>query len=170
MKKLTEHDTAAGIKKVAELIKGIRIAMLTTVDPDGELRSRPMAMQENEFDGALWFFTAKSSGKMDSVLHDQHVNLAFSDPSDSRYVSLTGQAVIVDDKVKARELWNPMMKSWFPKGLEDPELTLLKVDVSSAEYWDTPSGKMATLIGFSKVLLTGQQADVGENQKIELRH
>ena len=33
------------IEQVADLIRGIRVAMLTTVDGDGELHSRPMATQ-----------------------------------------------------------------------------------------------------------------------------
>jgi hypothetical protein len=56
-------ETSEQVKKVADLAKGIRIGMLTTVDADGHFISRPMAQQEVEFDGDLWFFAERGSRK-----------------------------------------------------------------------------------------------------------
>lgn len=158
------------IKKLGDLIKGVRIAMLTTVDSDGSLRSRPMATQQVEFDGDLWFFTDGRSEKIDEVQSDRQVNVSYSNPDDSRYVSVSGAARVIRDRNKAKELWNPIYKAWFPGGLEDPNLALLKVDVDKAEYWDTPSGKMVQAIGFVKALATGQKYEPGkgEHDKVEL--
>jgi general stress protein 26 len=77
---------------------------------------------------------------------------------------------LIRDREKAKELWNPILKAWFPEGLEDPNLALLKVSVEKAEYWDTPSGKMVQAIGFVKALATGKryEADQGEHSKVEL--
>jgi general stress protein 26 len=166
------HQTHAtdAIEQLRKKIKGVRIAMLTTVDEDGSLRSRPMATQEAELDGDLWFFTAASSPKVGEVEREHHVNLSYADPDDSRYVSVSGTAHLVRDKAKAKELWNPMLKAWLPQGLDDPELALLQVRVEKAEYWDPPSGKMVQLIGFLKAVATGERykPDPGENEKIEL--
>ncbi|MBX2988367.1 MAG: pyridoxamine 5'-phosphate oxidase family protein [Bdellovibrionaceae bacterium] len=161
-----------GIQKLGELIDGIKIVMLTTQDPDGALRSRPMVMQERDFDGDLWFFTGKSTGKVSSIRHDDHVNLAFASPEDSRFVSVTGRATIVDDPAKAKELWKPLYKAWFPEGLQDPELMLLKISVESAEYWDSHKARMVGLVDFAKALVTGEQyqATEEENGRIDLRH
>lgn len=167
----TEHATATdALEQLREKIKGIRIAMLTTVDEDGSLRSRPMATQQAEHDGDLWFFTPASSPKVGEVERDHHVNLSYADPDDQRYVSISGTARLVRDRAKAKELWNPMLKAWFPQGLDDPELALLHVQVQKAEYWDSPSGKMVQLAGFLKAVTTGKsyEPSPGENEKIEL--
>src|SRR5690349_5444959 len=158
------------IEKIRDLIKGIRFAMLTTVDTDGSLRSRPMATQEAEFDGELWFFTGASSPKVDEVERDHRVNVSYAAPDDNTYVSVSGTARMVRDKAKAKELWNPALKAWFPEGLDDPDLALLRVRVEKAEYWDSPSSKMVQLYGLAKAMLTGKRADdIGENEKIDLQ-
>ena len=89
-----EHqpDRAAAIKKLGELIEDIKIAMLTTVEEDGSLRSRPMGTQQVEFDGDLWFFTGQSTAKVDEIQQDQHVNISYANPDDNRYVSVSGRA------------------------------------------------------------------------------
>ena len=157
------------VEKLEDLIKGISFAMLTTVDEDGSLRSRPMQTQEAEFNGELWFFTSASSAKVGEVQSDQRVNVSYSDPDDNRYVSLSGTASLVRDREKIKELWKPVLKAWFPKGLEDPDLALLRVKVEKAEYWDSPSSKMVQLAGFLKAIATGKRLEyAGENEKLEL--
>jgi general stress protein 26 len=133
-----ESNRSESIRRLGELIKGIRIAMLVTRAGDGTLRARPMATQDAEFDGTLWFFTANHSSKVTELAESPEVGLAYEDPSGHRYVSLSGHAELVHDAAKAKELWSPLYRAWFPKGLEDPELALLKVTVSRAEYWDSP--------------------------------
>jgi general stress protein 26 len=157
------------VQKLARLIKGIRIAMLTTVEQDGSLRSRPMATQQQEFDGQLWFFTGKSSHKAVEIGTDYHVNLSYADPSDNRYISISGTGKIVTDKQKAEELWNPLLKAWFPRGLEDPDLALLSVTPAKAEYWDSPGSGVVHAIGFVKAILTGQRANPGDHAKLSLQ-
>jgi general stress protein 26 len=157
------------IETLRDLIKGIRFAMLTTIDEEGFLHSRPMATQQAEFDGDLWFFTGAASPKVGEVQRDERVNLSYADPDDNRYVSLSGAARLVRDPVKAKELWNPALKAWFPDGLDDPNLALLRVRVEKAEYWDSPSSKMVQLAGFIKAVATGKPYDGGENEKIDLK-
>ncbi len=163
-------DKHEEIKKLAELIKDVKIAMLSTVDEDGSLRSRPMATQQAEFDGDLWFFTDGRSPKIDEVQSEEHVNLSYASPEHSRYVSVSGTARLIRDRAKAKELWNPIYKAWFPGGLDDPNLALLKVSVQKAEYWDSPSGMVVQAIGFVKALATGKryEAGPGEHEKVEL--
>jgi general stress protein 26 len=156
------------IEKLRDLIKDVRIAMLTTVDQDGSLRSRPMATQKTELDGDLWFFTEHDSAKVDEIGREHQVNVSYSDPKEQLYVSVSGTARVVRDQAKAEELWNPLLKTWFPKGLDDPNLALLQVTVHKAEYWDSPSSTMVYLYGFVKAVVTGKQPDVGENEKLNL--
>ncbi len=163
-----EKKPEDSVAKLGELIKDIKIAMLTTAEADGSLRSRPMGVQQTKFDGDLWFFTGKSSGKVTEIQHNQHVNVSFAEPSDNRFVSVSGRAELIDDRSKAKELWNPFIKAWFPKGLDDPDLMLLKIKVETAEYWDAPSSTMVNLAGFAKAILTGKRPEVGENEKLNL--
>ena len=165
-----KQDHAAAMKKLGELISDIQFAMLTTAEPDGSLRSRPMATHFNhnskEFDGTLWFFTKDHSPKVDEVNKDHHVGVSFSSPEQSTYVSVSGMATLVKDKAKNAELWDKKYIAWFPKGLDDPELSLLKVTVDKAEYWDTPSSTVAHLVGFVKASITGKPHHAGDHDKI----
>lgn len=145
------------VAKVAGLIKDINIAMLTTEAEDGLLHSRPMATQTTEFDGTLWFFTGQSASMVSEIDWNPEVNLSYAQPSDNRYVSVSGSAEAVNDRAKMAELWSDTYKAWFPQGLDDPDLCLLRVEVSFAEYWDGPSGKMVQVFGFLKALATGER-------------
>lgn len=158
------------IQKINALIKGINIAMLTTLDPDGQLHSRPMGTQQTEFDGSLWFFTSKTSGKVHAIETDAHVNVAYANPTDQSYISLAGKATLVEDRAKMEELWSPFIRAWFPEGLEDPDLTLMRVEVDSAQYWESPSATVVKIVGLAKALLTGQTYKGGENRKVQIQH
>jgi general stress protein 26 len=159
-------------RKLNALIKNIGTAMLTTVAPDGSLRSRPMATQGSGLEnGELWYFTADDSGKVAEIAAEHEVNLAYAEPKEQRYVSLSGRASIKRDPARARRLWNSEAKAWFPGGPDDPHLALLRVRVHTAEYWDAPSGKMASLVALAKSKLTGESAgEVGEHEKVLLSH
>ncbi len=169
MKTDTPAERQQAIEKLGKLIAKVKFAMLTTADEDGTLRSRPMATQKaDEFDGDLWFFTRASAPKVGEVEHEHQVNVAYAEPDDQLYVSVSGRANLVRDKAKADQLWTPAMKAWFPKGTDDPDLALLKVHVEKAEYWDTPNSTLVHLVGFVKATVTGQAYKPGENEKITL--
>ncbi|MBC7474203.1 MAG: pyridoxamine 5'-phosphate oxidase family protein [Candidatus Sericytochromatia bacterium] len=163
-------DRKSSIKKINELIKDVRIAMMTTEDEDGSLRSRPMGTQQVEFDGDLWFFTGKDSTKVREVNKNHQVNVSYSNPESNTYVSVSGEAQLITDKDKMKELWSPLLKAWFPDGLDDPNLSLIKVNVEKAEFWDSPSSKMVMLVGFVKAIVTGKtyQPSDSEHQKVKL--
>ena len=131
--------------------------MLTTVDKEGRLHSRPMATQQTEFDGTLWFFTDATSVKVHELQRDRHVNVSYANPDDQRYVSVSGMASTMTDRGKMEELWSPLHKAWFPNGLDDPNIALLRIDVDRAEYWDAPSSAVVQLFGFAKAMLTGKR-------------
>ena len=156
------------IQKVGELIKDIKMAMLTTEAEDGVLRSRPMATQNSPFDGTLWFFTSANSGKVSELDWNPEVNLSCAEPSDTKYVSISGNGEIVRDRAKMEELWSDIYKAWFPQGLNDPDVCLLRVEVSAAEYWEAKSGKMVQLFGYMKALATGEPAQGAEHGSMDI--
>ncbi len=137
------------IGQLNELIKGIDFAMMTTIRTNGSLHSCPMASEKVDNDGILWFFSSNNSEKVEAIKTDPRVNLAYSDPGTQRYVSITGNAEPVRDHVKAKELWESRFEAWFPKGVEDPNLILLRVRIRGVEYWDQGAGRMVKLAGFA---------------------
>jgi len=162
-----EDTRQNSIEKIRKLTEDIDFCMLTTIDA-GHMRSRPMSTQQTEFDGDIWFFTSDDTHKMDEIARDNRVCAAYAKPDSDTYVSISGRAEVVKDRAKMEELWNPVLKAWFPDGLEDPHLCLLKVTAEQAEYWDSPSGKLVQLFGFVKAIATGEEADWGENKKVTL--
>lgn len=163
------HDRADAIKRVAEKIKDIRLAMLTTQEADGVLRSRPMATQRTEFDGTLWFFTQADTPKVDEVQRNQQVNVSYAKPGNQLYVSVSGTARLVRDRQRIHQLWHPDLKAWFPNGEDDPNLALLEVTATEAQYWDSPSSPVVKVVGLAKSLVSGESADhIGTNEKVDL--
>jgi len=147
-------------------IKDIQFAMLTTLEPDNEFHTRPMATHEMDADGTLWFFTYDDSAKVYEVERDKKVGLSYADPGSETYVAASGTAEVVRDQNKINELWSDFLKAWFPNGKEDPRIALLKVTLSHAEYWDRPGGKMVKLFQVAKAYVTGEPDQGGRNEKL----
>ncbi len=158
---------AEGLKKIGDLVKDIRMAMLTTAAPDGSFDSRPMATQKaDDFDGTVWFLTQAGSGKLGEIKNDSHVSLIYADSGNSKYVTVKGIASTSTDKAKIHELWNAMYKAWFPKGEDDPSIVVLRVDVTEAEYWEASSSRLVRGVKYLAAAATGGAVDVGESGKI----
>jgi general stress protein 26 len=155
----------APFSKFRDLTADIHVTMLTTRRADGLLHSRPMGTRAIEADGALWFFTADDSGKVQEIYHDQMVNVSYVKPGDQVYVSVAGKASLSRDRAKIRELWTPALKTWFSEGVEDPNLALLRVDILAIDYWEGP-GKIVTLLKFAKSAITGTPSKVGDHGSI----
>ncbi|MET4782994.1 pyridoxamine 5'-phosphate oxidase family protein [Glaciihabitans sp. UYNi722] len=152
--------------KVAELVKAAHIALVTTVNEGGQLVSRPLAVQEIEFDGDLWFFTQDPSPKTTEILANPEVNVAME--SGKGYLSIAGTATVEHDSAKVEELWTKSVEAWFPEGKTDPTIALIKVHADTAEYWTTDDPKPVILFKIAKAAVTGGQPDIGENRTIDL--
>jgi general stress protein 26 len=157
----------AQISKIWEMIRDIKFAMLTS-DDNGLLRSRPMVAAQHTFEGTLWFFTREHAHKVNEIADDPRVNVSYADGGAQNYVSLSGNASLVTDKATLKQHFSEAMRVWFPKGLDDPELALLKVDVEQAEYWDAPNSKMVHAYGYLKARLTGEPPHPGENARVRV--
>jgi len=153
-----------------KLIKDVEVAMLTTVSGEDFLRSRPMMTQQSDDDGVLWFFTNDHQAKAQELAEDPRVNVSYSKPADNKFVSVSGLGEVVHDEEKKRKLWKPIYKAWFPEGVDDPHLALLKVYIEKAEYWDAPASTWVEVAGFAKALLTGKPYDAShaEHDTIDL--
>ena len=158
------------MQKLRELVKDIDFCMLTTVDENGDLHSRPMSANgEIDPNGDIWFFTEFSSHKVNEISRLPKVNVSFADPDNQNYVSITGKAQLVRDQKKIEELWKPEFKMWFPEGKDDPNIALLRIGLEKAEYWDSPSSTIGYALSFVSSLVTGKEPDFGENKKLDLK-
>jgi general stress protein 26 len=133
-----------------EMIKDIKIAMLTTIESNGCLRSIPMTTMQTECEGVVWFFTNFDSRKVEDILIHNCICVTYSDVHKNLFVSVTGKAEVIKDPVKMQELWKPSLTVYFPEGLDDPDLGLLKVTIDEAEYWDARTGRMVQVWEMSK--------------------
>jgi general stress protein 26 len=161
---MTHDDDVA---TVAKLIKDAKIAMLTTIGPDGSLVSRPMGVQDVDYDGDLWFFADADSHKVHEIEAGSPANAAFADSTS--WVSVSGSADVVRDLAKLKELWGPTADAWFPDGPETPGVVLIALRGETAEYWHAPGGKLTTAFSLVKAKLTGERYEGGENETVELR-
>jgi len=156
------------IKKIKDFVNDIKVCMFCTSVTDMPFRTRPMSTLEVDDEGNLWFFSAKSSDKNDEIKNDDTVQLIYSKNSDVHFLTITGKATIVEDQAKKDELWNPIVKAYFPEGKDDPNLSLVKIKPEAAHYWDTINGKMITWFKMAASAVTGNQNNVGVEGKLKV--
>ncbi len=167
------NDTNASREKLWKLIKDIRFAMFTTRHgSNGHLHSRPMTTQNKSLDGdgSLWFFMSKKGDPVDDVMADGTVAVVYANPSSDTYVSVSGEAEIVEDAAKKEQLWSKMAEAWFPGGSSDPDLALVQVKIVHANYWDVKESKIVQLLTMAKAVVTGKPPiNLGEHGEVRLR-
>jgi general stress protein 26 len=151
-------------QKIWNLIKGIKTGMLTTRHGE-ELRSRPMVLVQDEYDGKLWFYTDLDSEKVFELESDNDVCVSFADPDNHVYVSLTGVGRAVDDKSLIDKYWNPFVVAWFPEGKDAPNVGMVEIKVEKGEHWNSDSSKMVKSVKTAAAKIKGEQPDLGEHEK-----
>ncbi len=164
-----EPATSETRDKVWDMIKDIKVAMLVTMDHEGHHFARPMVAQEPDDRHDLWFFTSADSPKITEIEHNHDVLLSYSAPDKNQYISISGQAQVVQDRAKIHELWSESLKAWWPKGKDDPNVTLIRVTPVSAEYWDGPASMVVQAFGYLKARMTGNPEEMGENRTVRLQ-
>jgi general stress protein 26 len=152
--------------KVLELLKDARIAMMATRGEGGVMHARPMGTNHAEFDGYLWFLTDLSSEKVAEIQADPEVLLTYADPANQNYVSISGKGQVLRDRATIDAQWFEAARTWFPKGKDDANLAVIKVDVQLAEYWDSPSSTLLYAYGYLKAVTTGERPKGGEHETV----
>lgn len=167
MEKNLQHEEAN--KKYKGLIEDVNICMFLTFGIGGKHSARPMATIKVEDDTSVWFYTNKQSPKVEEIGVLKAVHLIYSHPGKDSYLDIWGNAEVVEDKAKIKELWNPIVKAWFPEGTDDPNLCLLKVVPVKAFYWDNTNSRMVEGFKVIASLVTGKRLDQGEEGSLELK-
>lgn len=153
------------LERVWELIEKIPICMLSTWTGT-ELRSRPMDARPRRKENMIYFLTDARHHKDDEIAQYPQVMTAHSDTSNYKFVSLSGRAVISNDREKIKELWEPTAQAWWDSP-DDPNIRVLKVTPERAEYWDSP-GKVISMIEMMRAAVTGDRPNIGENKKVQM--
>ena len=158
-------------EKLWALIKDIRFGMFTHRHANGMLHSHPLTTQNKSLDegSSLYFFISRQSEIARQIQQDARVNVAYSSPDDDSYVSVSGDAAIIEDQAKKEALWSPMAKAWFPDGAGDATLALVEVSIGHAEYWDVTESKMVQLAKMAKAAVTGERVqNMGEHKELRM--
>lgn len=153
---LSDKEAIAKIKELAEDIGTCMFCTELSVRP---FPTRPMALQEVDDKGNLWFISSATSNKNFEIQHDNDVQLLFAKNQDAHFLSVYGEAVIYKDKAHIDEVWSPVAKAWFEQGKDDPNVTVIKVMPTDAYYWDTKYGKMISFLKWAKGAITGKMDD-----------
>lgn len=164
----TEHDTA----KLWDIIKDIKFSMFTVRHGNGHLHSRPMTTQNRKDDrgAVLWFFMSHRSDSVADLRKDAEVNVTYADTGTDAYVSVSGRAHVVDEMAKKKELFNKFVEAWFPGGVTDPDLALVAVDITHADYWQAKDNQLTQIIKMATSAVTGTPPrNMGEHGEIRMR-
>ncbi len=131
-------EAAAKVKQLVE--KAETCFFCTGAAIAGSNNARPMSVQQVDDAGNLWFLSADDSHKNAELERDPSVQLYFQGSKHSDFLTLSGHASISRDKAKIDELWEPIVKTWFTEGKDDPRITVIKVAPTAGYYWDTKHG------------------------------
>lgn len=157
------------LEKVKELAEGAETCFFCTSIKTGlPVSVRPMALQQVDDEGNVWFMSAKDSQKNEEIAKDPFVHLMFAKNKHAGFLNLYGVAEISFDQAKIDELWTPSTKVWFTEGKEDPRISLIKVTPTQGHYWDTKNGAVIALAKMAFSLVSGKTFDDGVEGAIDL--
>ncbi len=159
---------SSDVDRMWEIIDEVSICMVTT-HAAGKLRARPMHAIPDRDAGCIWFITDSRGAKEEEIAAAPDVCLAFADPADNTYLSITGQAEMVGSQTKAEDLWSAEAQAWWPKGPSDPTIRVLRVVPDAGEYWDTRGSSMTVALKLAAARITGQGPQRGDDRKVRLR-
>jgi len=165
VKNLYDKDA---VEKIKELVKSADICLFTTDLATVPLVTRPMSTQLVDDEGVLWFLSERASAKNTEIASDKRVQLFYFNKSNAEYLSIFGEAEILYDKQKVKELWTPIAKAWFTEGEDDPAISIIKVKAIEAHYWDTKHNKMVAMLKILAGAVIGKTMDDGVEGKMQL--
>ncbi|HEV7879237.1 pyridoxamine 5'-phosphate oxidase family protein [Bradyrhizobium sp.] len=162
---MANNDTARNIDRAWELMQKIGFAMLVTRDGD-KLRARPMSAYIERDNNAIYLLTDVRRHKDDEIARNPNVNLAFADAGSQKYVSVSGTALVSNDRAKIKALFSTPAKAWWDSA-DDPNIRVLKISPEEAEFWDSP-GTIISYVKMAAAAVTGTRPDIGENRKVAI--
>jgi general stress protein 26 len=162
---MANDNTARDADRAWDLMKKIGFAMLVTHDGN-KLRARPMSAYLERDENAIYFLTDARRHKDEEIARNPGINLSFANASDQKYVSVTGTAVVSNDRAKIKELFSTPAKAWWSSA-DDPDIRVLKITPDDAEFWDSP-GSVISYVKMAAAAMTGSRPNLGDNRKVAL--
>jgi len=156
------------VDRVWDIIEEVGVCMLTT-QSGGRLRARPLEARPDRDAGLIFFVTDLHSPKEDEIEAAPDVGLVFISPSSKAYLSITGRASVSRDAEKIKTVWRKTDEVWWPGGPNDPDVSLLRIELFTAELWDGPASAVVTAFEFAKARVTGEEPNLGENRKLTVK-
>lgn len=163
---LTGEDA---LTKIRGLLERMPIAFMVTAS-GGEVVARPIGVvgDHTAFDGSLWFITDRRSRKVQAIEGGATTTLLFQNDKEGAYLQLLGSATVIEDRERLKSLYTAVQRTWFPDGVDDPHITLLRFDATSASYWDGHASWLKLATGFAKSIVTGSPGTSGNAGVAEL--
>jgi general stress protein 26 len=169
MSNLENLNKEEGIIKLKKMVDDVKYCFFSTdLKNEDEPTSTVMTAQTVDDEGNIWFFSGIDSDRNRDIKANKKVQLYFSCPEKNTYLTVIGDASIIIDKAKFAELWNPLLKIWFKDGIEDKNISLLKVETNTANYWDIEGGKMINFFKMVAAAITGSQVNESSQGTIKL--
>lgn len=154
-------------KRLRDMIDDIKVAMMVTGLEKKPINAIPMRTKKIDDKGNIWFISMATSEHNKNIQVNKDVHLLYSDPDDNEFLTLYGQAEITKDRSVLEDLYNSKTDNWF-EGVDDPNLTAIKITPAEAYYWDSKTNKYVTLVKMGIGALTGENKDIGEKGKLNL--
>lgn len=131
-------EAVAKIREIADKAK--TCFFCTSLTAGIASTSRPMSVLRVDDRGDLWFLSASDSRHNQELADDPVVRLYFQASAHAGFLQLSGLANITTDAAIIKDLWQPVFKTWFTGGLEDPRITAIRVSPTDGYYWDNKHG------------------------------
>ena len=160
---------AEAIKKIKALVDAAKTCFFCTHMGVGHpFATRPMSVQKVDDEGNFWFLSANDSHKNLELTTDHAVQLLFQGSSYAEFLNIYGTATVSQDKEKIKELWEPILKVWFTGGVDDPRISVIKVEPTEGYYWDNKHGQAVALVKRLAGAAIGKTIDDSIEGKLEV--
>jgi len=157
------------VNKIKKLVdKASTCFFCTAIEGNKPFQTRPMSVQDVDDEGNLWFLSASDSHLNQEIETDNKVQLLFQGSAHAGFLELNGEATISKDKEKIKEFWGPLLKTWFTEGIDDPRITVIKVETYDGYYWDNKHGNAVALVKMAVGAMIGQTLDDSIEGKLNI--
>lgn len=169
MNSIENLEKKEGILKLKKMVDEVKFCFfITDLENEKGSSSTIMTAQQVDDEGNIWFFSGSNSDRNKDIEENKNVQMYFSSPEKNSYLSVNAKANIVMDKSKIKELWNPLLTIWFKDGIEDKNISLIKVTTKTANYWDSDGGKMINFFKMITSVITGNNTIDSTQGKIKI--
>lgn len=160
---------AQAIQRIKDVVDKAKTCFFRTGSSSGESEGvRPMNVREVDNAGRLWFLMASDSHTVQELNRQAQVDLFFQGSAHSDFLHLTGTAALSRDPARIKQLWEPVLKTWFTEGENDPRITVVQVTPTRGYYWDNKHGNIVAGVKMVLGAATGQTLDDSIEGKIRM--